>query len=101
MAVGAGARAGPHHGLRVCHPADTTVAPDRQKSSRSLACEGEENSGKRPEPFGKPRRLSGAAQPAHRQSSGRRRQRGVSADSCGIPADPESQVACTRFRPAQ
>ena len=92
--AGAGARARPHHGLKICQPADATVSPGRPKSSRGLARECEETSGKRPEPLGKARRFSGATQPAHRRCGGRECQRSV-------PADPESQVACSRFRPAQ
>jgi hypothetical protein len=90
----AGASAQPHHGLKICQPADATVAPDWKKSSRGLARECEETSGKRPEPFGKARGFSGATQPADRRSCGYGYGRGTRADA-------ESQVACARFRPAQ
>jgi hypothetical protein len=99
--AGAGARASSDHRVRICQPADATVSPGRPMVPRGLARQGEETSGKRPEPLGKAHRFSGAAQPAHRRSSGRQSQRVVSADSRGFPADPESQVACSRLRPAQ
>jgi hypothetical protein len=92
--TGAGAGASSDHGLKIYQPADATVPPGRQKSSRGLACECEETSGKRPEPLGKARRFSDATQPAYRRSGGRDCERGARTGFAG-------EVACSRFRAAQ
>jgi hypothetical protein len=92
--MAARAKAKPHHGFKICQPADATVSPGRPKHSRGPARECEETSGKRPEPLGKVRRLTGATQPAYRRSGGRDCQRGARSSSA-------SKAGYSRFRPAQ
>jgi hypothetical protein len=82
-----------NHSPTICQQANRIVSPGYLQCQPGLAREGEEAGGKRPQPLDKARRISAAAQRAHRRSIGRERHRGACTDL-------GRKVACTSFGPA-